>query len=100
MAINRTKVIFANGFTFGAIGVGALNYLTFANPRSYRAADGSFSMHDPAFSGFPFDMYMDGYVVDGFLASGLVGNVAVGLAISVALGWIATKIAQRNVPLK
>ena len=100
MTAERTKQVFSIGFTFGIVLVGVLNYLTFLHPRWYRAADGSISMHDPVFSGVPFDMYMDGYAFDMFLAGGLVGNVAVGLAICVAFGWIATKIPARKPPLK
>ena len=100
MIADRTKLVFSIGFAFGLIVVGVLNYLTFLHPRWYRAADGSLSMHDPVFSGFPFDMYMDGYAFDMFLAGGLVGNVVVGLAISVAFGWLATRIPARETPLQ
>jgi hypothetical protein len=98
MIADRTKLVFSIGFTFGVLVSGVLNYLTFLHPRHYRAADGSFSMHDPVFSGFPFDMYMDGYPFDMLLAGGLVGNVAVGLAICVALGWLATKFPLVRLP--
>ena len=100
MQLDRTKLKFSIGFAFGVVVVVALNYLTFSNPRWYRAADGSISMHDPTFSGFPFDMYMNGYPYSMFLAGGAVGNMAVGLAICFGLGWIATKIPGRQVPLK
>jgi len=100
MIAERTKLVFSIGFTFGIVLVGVLNYLTFLHPHHYRATDGSISMHDPVFSGFPFDMYMDGYVFDMFLAGGLIGNVLVGLAISVTLGWATTKIPARRNPLK
>jgi len=96
----RTKIVFSIGFLFGVLVVSILNYLTFLSPRWYRGADGSLTAHDPSFSGFSFDMYMDGYVADGFLAGGFVGNVAVGLAISVAFGWIATIISARKDPRK
>ncbi len=100
MVADRTKIVFSIGFVFGAIVVAVLNYVTFLHPRWYRGPDGSLSPHDPVFSGFPFDMYMDGNQFSMFLAGGLVGNVAFGLALSSALGWIATKIPARKVPLE
>lgn len=100
MTAYRTKIVFSIGFSFGAFVVLILNYLTFIHPRWYREPDGSLNMHSPQFSGFPFDMYMDGYVVDMVLAGGFVGNVAVGLAFSVAFGWVATKIPGRKVVFK
>ena len=100
MIADKKKIIFSIGFLFGALVVSIINYLTFINPRWYREADGSLDMHSPQFSGFPFDMYMDGYVVDMVLAGGFVGNIAFGLAVSVVFGWIATKIPARKVSFK
>ena len=100
MIAQRSKIVFAIGFTFGMVVIGSLNYLTFLHPRWYPSADGSLSMHGPTVSGFPLDMYMDGYTFDMFLADGLVGNVVVGLAVSVVFGWIATKIPSPKTPLK
>lgn len=100
MIVGRTKVIFSIGFTFGAILVAVLNYLTFIYPRWYRDADGSLSMHGPKFSGFPFDMYMDGYTFDMLLPAGSIGNVFVAVLICTVFGWLATKFPGRIPPLK
>ncbi len=82
---------FTFGFTASVTLLGAINYITVDAPYGH---DGN--SHSSTYSGFPFPMYEHAYLEPAYIWSGAIANLLVAITLSLALGWIAKKIASRR----